>query len=91
LIFSEKINYRKLHPLGIYSVLADKCSVRKYVSKRIGEKCLMHSKCLLFNYNDVFVLKGKCVAKTIHGSGTEYLKISTSKNYSRVKKNFNHL
>lgn len=77
--FSEKINYRKLHPLEIYSVLADKYLVRDYVSEKIGETYLIPLKCLLSSSREFPELTGNYVAKTTHGSGPDNLEFLPSK------------
>ncbi|NLF41232.1 MAG: hypothetical protein GX587_00890 [Bacteroidales bacterium] len=39
--FSEKIIFRKVHPLPVFSSLTDKIAVRDYVKRRVGEKYLV--------------------------------------------------
>lgn len=92
LTFSEKTNYRKLHPLDIYSTLADKYSVREYVSKKIGSKYLIPLQCLLSNGDDFPELNGKYVAKTTHGSEPDHFEfLPTKKTTAELKKNSTYL
>ena len=88
-IFSEKINYRKLHPQDIYSVLADKFAVRDYVAETIGENYLIPLKYLVSSAEEFPELDGYYVAKTTHGSGPDHLEFfPTKKTLKEIKNKF---
>lgn len=89
LTFSEKINYRKLHPHEMYSMLADKYLVRDYVSEKIGGEYLVPLKCLLFDSSEFPELEGEYVAKTTHGSGPDNLEfLPSNKTLEELKEKF---
>lgn len=48
-LYTEKLQYRKLNLLPIYSELSDKYLVRKFIKNRIGEQYLIP---LISSHND---------------------------------------
>lgn len=70
-LYTEKLQYRKLNLLPIYSELSDKYLVRKFIKNRIGEQYLIP---LISSHNDTSsinfeLLPPKFVIKTNFGSG----------------------
>ena len=83
LLFTEKLNTNKLNSSlqRQYSYLADKHSVRNYVSKKIGNEYLipeyLYTKKL--KLKDLKNLPNRFVLKTTNGSGTNYIVLDKSK------------
>lgn len=85
--FSEKIIYRRVYPLPIFSLLADKIEVREYVKKKVGERYLipLYGTYDRLTYEDINHLPESFVLKANHGSG--FNKIV----YNKSKENINEL
>ncbi|MEY0154187.1 ATP-grasp fold amidoligase family protein [Providencia rettgeri] len=80
-LYTEKLQYRKLNLLPIYSELSDKYLVRKFIKNRIGEQYLIP---LISSHNDTSsinfeLLPPKFVIKTNFGSGDEHIEIVKNK------------
>lgn len=79
--FSEKIIYRRIYPLSIFSLLADKIAVREYVKKKVGEKYLipLYGTYDRITYEDVSHLPESFVLKANHGCGLNKIVLNKSK------------
>ena len=80
-LYTEKLQYRKLHLLPIYSELSDKFLVRKFIKNKIGEQYLIP---LISSYSDansinLGLLPQQFVIKTNFGSGGEHIEIIKDK------------
>lgn len=85
ILFTEKINSRKLDKNPLFTLCADKIKVRDYVEKKVGKKylipCYFTAKKLTSKLYDN--MPKKCVLKTAGGSGT--IKIIYNKNKENKK------
>lgn len=84
-LFTEKINSRKLDKNPLFPLCADKIRVRDYVKEKIGSKylipCYFTSKKMTNNLFDN--MPRRCVLKTAGGSGT--IKVIYDKNKENKK------
>ncbi|MEL7663306.1 MAG: ATP-grasp fold amidoligase family protein [Methanosarcina mazei] len=79
--FSEKIIYRRVYPLSIFSLLADKIAVREYVKKKGGEKYLipLYGTYDRLTIEDINRLPESFVLKANHGCGLNKIVLNKSK------------
>lgn len=82
ILYSEKIQKRKLDIRKEYSELSDKYAVRSFVSNKIGSKHLIKLLNVYDSINEVDFdsLPDKFVIKTNFGSGVEHIEIVDKKN-----------
>ena len=70
--FNEKLNWKKIYDRkSIYTVMADKYLVKKYVPKKIGEECVipLYGVWNHFQYIDFASLPDRFVLKSTHDCG----------------------
>lgn len=86
ILYSEKLQKRKLNLLPIYSTLSDKLLVKEYISSQIGPKYVIPTLFHTDNPENINfeTLPEKFVIKTNFGSGSEH--ISIIKNNSEINK-----
>lgn len=84
--FSEKIIFRRVHPLPVFSLLSDKIAVRDYVKKKVGEEYLvpLYGTYDRLTKEDIEHLPESFVLKANHGCG--FNKIVFNKNKEDIDK-----
>ncbi|HGN2081503.1 TPA: ATP-grasp fold amidoligase family protein [Providencia stuartii] len=88
LLYSEKIQKRKLNLLPIYSDLSDKSFVKSYISNEIGSNHVIPSITTVDTIDDLNfdLLPNKFVIKTNFGSGYNHIEIvRDKKNIDKVR------
>jgi len=94
ILYTEKLQCRKLNMRPEFSLLADKFQVRDFVTKKVGEQYLVKLYGVFNHFSEIDFnsLPNKFVVKTNFGSGPKHLEIVTDKkiiSWAEVEKKFN--
>ncbi len=94
MLYTEKLQCRKLNMKSEYSLLSDKYQVRGFVTEKVGKEHLVQLYGVFNHFSEIDFnsLPNKFVIKTNFGSGSEHLEIVTDKfaiNWPATEQKFN--